>query len=721
MTAWTGPSDPETPQPVKRLSGTKPQGPAGRLFDPRMYVEGLRQLRVIGLLYLIITELATVLYCVAIATASHNTVGLYSWYRVTFSEFMPMLCLPLLFFVPLMALYLLRFNNRREACDFYHALPQTRTALTLSFAAAVVSYGFAGVLLGTLTALVGTALLGLIAGFTSSGVLAGVLFLLGAAVYLTGVIVLAMSVTGTIISNVAAAALIALTPRLMALFFTTTVSDLVPILPSRTMDTLFDFHLNPLSLTVSGVPFSSDAPTLFAGAAYAAVIGVLYLAAGVLLFRRRKSEVAGQSAPNRILQAVFRLTLTMLVCLIPCLMIVNQIYSRYRFMDSSFLFSLFCLYVVALMVYFLYELITTRKVKNLLRAVPALGILLLLNAGFIGGVAGARSIALSNVPRREEIRSVTFHTDICNLDEMGGYYGYLEALGMTKPIQDSEILDMVFQSLSDSVFQIKEYGDLYQQHASHSMYTVDIETTAGTLCRYLPFFSDEERVIYQKITSSDAYREAFVDLPKLSGNVSFQVYGLTGEQSREIYETLRREAPQVEFSLWNALLLRGENIEHLLTCKEDGTTVTSGFGVLTGLINGGNYYTNIPLTSLTPEATRLYMEYTGENHFDYIRKYDIEGGERLFVCGVGLTDAQGEACMVEFSLDRYDSEEAKTAGLAFLQTLLDRYEQQKGRPVDLDGPLYAVSIGSWLGSTEVLYVNADDLPPVILAEPEEVP
>ena len=89
------------------------------------------------------------------------------------------------------------------------------------------------------------------------------------------------------------------------------------------------------------------------------------------MFHRRRSEAAGQSAPSRLLQHIYRIVVTMVICIfIVCAMFSEMTAGILR--DEWFVFLVF--YLVAALVYFAYELITTKKWKNLLTALPGLGI-----------------------------------------------------------------------------------------------------------------------------------------------------------------------------------------------------------------------------------------------------------------------------------------------------------------------------------------------------------
>ena len=113
---------------------------------------------------------------------------------------------------------------------------------------------------------------------------------------------------------------------------------------------------------------------------YTAGLALLYLILGTFLFQKRKSETAGQSAPNRRLQAVYRIILVMAYCLPVCVWIVDSE------VTSISGFEVFVLYLIAVLIYFFYELLTTKKIKQTLRTAPGLLLVAACNGVLIFGM-----------------------------------------------------------------------------------------------------------------------------------------------------------------------------------------------------------------------------------------------------------------------------------------------------------------------------------------------
>ena len=90
----------------------------------------------------------------------------------------------------------------------------------------------------------------------------------------------------------------------------------------------------------------------------------------------------------------------MVICIfIVCVMFSEMTTGMMR--DEWFAFLV--LYLVAALVYFAYELITTKKWKNLLTALPGLGIVALLNVGILLGMHAVEKHIVAQRPAMQEI------------------------------------------------------------------------------------------------------------------------------------------------------------------------------------------------------------------------------------------------------------------------------------------------------------------------------
>lgn len=120
-----------------------------KLFDLKLYQEGLRQLKTAGIISLIISLLCTVILPTGeylSSKASYNEhlknhlIGQYTKYTLSVSDAHIYYALFFLVLTPLMIFLLFRFLLKRDHSDFYHALPHSRKCIYFSFSAAAFTW-----------------------------------------------------------------------------------------------------------------------------------------------------------------------------------------------------------------------------------------------------------------------------------------------------------------------------------------------------------------------------------------------------------------------------------------------------------------------------------------------------------------------------------------------------------------------------------------------------
>ena len=108
-------------------------------FDRALFKDAFRQLSVSGMIVLLVMCIQAVLLPVGKVIVSRDVVN-HGVESVFIYSLNPMVFLLFTVVTPLMAIGLFRFLSRRNECDFYHSIPQTRNCLFLSFSAAVLAW-----------------------------------------------------------------------------------------------------------------------------------------------------------------------------------------------------------------------------------------------------------------------------------------------------------------------------------------------------------------------------------------------------------------------------------------------------------------------------------------------------------------------------------------------------------------------------------------------------
>lgn len=367
------------------------------LFDTRLYREGLRQLCPIGIVQLAVYTVFSVL-SVMLSIRYLNSGG-----ENPFAAFF-MIVYPIIYVFPVLyTLYLFRFQMKRSTDDFYHSLPQTRVCLSLSFLAAVMSWYLAGLIVPAAVTCGAAALCGYavplwsIVSTVIGAAIAGLLAVAGA--------FLAAAISGRIFSALCATVMILFVPRLLLSSLVTTVLRCIAVLDLSTLN----WFLQDIHLLASFGSLTSQPAWL-----YSALLALLYLVLGIWAFCRRPAETAEKSAVSRGMQTLYRLTVSF-VC---CLPMIHGLYSELTQTSVQYDLSgafanvsetgLYILgYVFVIAVYFLFELITTRKAKNLLKAIPWLGVLAAMNIAVLTGMIAVTQTVFSYQPSTAQVESVS--------------------------------------------------------------------------------------------------------------------------------------------------------------------------------------------------------------------------------------------------------------------------------------------------------------------------
>ncbi len=407
----------------------------------------------------------------------------------------------LVVFAPLLVYIMFSFLNERRHSDFYHSLPQTRVCVYISMTLAILTWIFATIFLsiGVNTLLFSFAKAWRFSVWT---VLGNLFFFSALSLFMAGFMAVAMMLTGTVVSNLLIYAFIILFPTYVVVLFTEGLDEITNILPHGYPDggVLSLERFIPLSyFTGDSIQknFLADPGMLI----YSAVIGVLMFVLAGVLYRIRRSETAGRSAPSGLFQHIYRIAVTTaFALLIPFAVFldgVNEI--------------MLILAVFVVVVYILYELVTTRKIKKMVRSLPLLAIPFALALVFTGAVYGARAYVYSVTPEPNEVSSVV----VVSANQSN--YGYVNL--KDRELYDPEIIAYFTEALEQSI--AREKGEEGYPNDSFEKQTEVVEAAiclknGKILHRRLVFRSDawkavcltpEASAVYLKLPTLDMIHE----------------------------------------------------------------------------------------------------------------------------------------------------------------------------------------------------------------------
>ncbi len=504
-------------------------------FSLSLFWEGVRQCRTLGVLTLVILVLGAILDPLSILIYTSNSyettegvaIGQATIPSYNAWEINPFLILVAIL-VPVLALVLFRFLNNRSASDFYHALPHKRVSLYLSFAGAILFWLVLLVVVSTGVSTLTSLLLKNTFHLVYSTIIPFSLAILAMGILLLGGVLLAMSLTGTLFSNVLFSGILLFLPRTLYTVVRAVAIDNLPMLISSGSSNGFFRNSNNLVFETFASLFDiEDGASIYSvfspaksALLYTILLGLVYLALGCLAFRKRRSEAAGQAAPTRFFQHFYRILVTMSYCSI----ITALLYEEYSNGTSKLWFSAIVLYLIGILISCIYELITTKKFRNLLSTLPGLGIVALLNIALALGLHGVESSILSKRPATEEIESVSFLSTITENQMLQGttwfsYSNYVGLYSQDIPITDETVREKISYALNQNIEDWEKDGnDFYTKYWGNTgkTYTdvnVAIKTKTGTLYRCIYLDSDQLETIRQSLQKEEAYVNAWKTLP----------------------------------------------------------------------------------------------------------------------------------------------------------------------------------------------------------------
>lgn len=583
------------------------------VFSTKLYVDMLRQLRLWGILGLAVSLAFTILPILLDGSQASSLPQVNAIAPVLYVY---------IFIAPLFLVYTaFNFLTKRSASDHYHALPLTRTALFASVGAAVFTW------------LLGTVILTVTAAYLSYLVMAKPFtmthFLPVICAYGTGALLVAacamvgVSCTGTRFSAFIVTGLVLFFPRFITVVCSAAIASISPMLELNSVSIFYNVSLNiPVCSFLSlfdwlfGMPVSivSDEALLLSGNSilYTGVLALLYTLGAGFLFARRSSETAEKAAPGKVLQHVYRCLITM-----PLLIGLGAMLAIEREGGIN-IDLLWFVIITALIVYFGYELITTKHFRNLLGALYVLPIAAIVGIGVAyGGILGITQVEMLKAPSAEQITSVSI--------AFGGSYrsNYRDLAIRKVEFTDAEFKQIVADSLKETIayYQL----DPKARIPNHLSVELRINTTTGTLFRNVNITpADYERLIELRNQNED-FRKAVITLPELDEITAYSFYSadLTQSQLQEVYALYR-----AEFEEYIADLNKNGTLDAYIgqyqlgySFTDTNTMINGALAAnssiepdlyITGTKNGTSFDDFLPVNRLTPKTMYRLLNYINE-------------------------------------------------------------------------------------------------------------
>lgn len=658
-----------------------------RIFSPSLFREFMRQLRLPGLIFTAVMCIEAILMTAegVISSKGYDSFGnvIYSTISCNFMSVHPISVLTIYLVAPILVMCALSFVNRRNASDFYHSLCERRECVFISAFVAAASWIAISFLSGSAVAVISHAVFPGIFIFNYASAAVSAIVILSGSLFVASCVAIAMSFTGTVFNNIIMSGILVFLPQ--SVFFAVRIS-VIETLSIMTNKGLFGQSYN--------VPFAILEKMLFGDvlsvfdsiphAVYTLVFAIIYFIIAILLFKIRKSEFAGNSAVGKKMQAVCRVLVGTVFSLIPAAWIYMMANYNYT-IDTEDIFMVIVLYIIMIVAVGVYELIATRKFRNLISAAKSLIPIAIINAALIGCMFGVYYGVISFKPDSDDIKSVRIISN--SYDQ----YDYFAAMSDKIELDSKEIKQLVSSTLKSNIND--EINNTYYSDMAYC--TVAIKTGTGTHYRSLEFTQKQYAELLDEMNKSEDYQKLFLTLPKVNAsNIDFYYnYNsdiiLTDAQKTELYELLKKDIDGMNFSDSYALL----------TERMCGDCIIGRIEV-TVPVGTRNYNFYILISEFTPKASNYLISFINESAkdktdkladilsnfvFDYEKLYNDEADYGVDVCVYNVNNEDGTPYYGGIYNEHID-----------FKKLAELVRKNAGKAVTVDMPMMTVSCDQYV-------------------------
>ncbi len=617
------------------------------IFNKKLFVQAFLQLKIVGIVSVVCSSILTILVPVMYNIDHNNTeYGAY----IHSKDFMdiPSYFFPLIMVIfiltPLMCLLIFNFLTKRNGSDFYHSAPVKRRCIYLTFISAVICWAAIIIIWYTLV------LCTMFSFFADNlvmdipNILMYDLNVLISCILVAAVTGLACSVTGTLFSNFAMSVTILFVPRILITTFCYNIFSDNPLINHNCLPELLKISCNmPASVLFApaGLLYGhSYSDTVFMGfnfsTAYTFILAVIYIALGVYAFTKRPSETAGKSFSHKGLNFVFRLLVGYIISLIGITILYenykNNVY--YNIKVAYEIESVVTVFVFAVISMFVCEVINSRSLKKSLMAFATAPIVLVLDVItffvliFAGNVISDGRIDAKNTEYISfpNFYSYTYFSYSDEYYDMGSFSGtdllnsgytygmdfnYYENAISGVEITDPDIIAYVSDIYNTWCDKNQSSDDRFDFYDTYTL-EITYDDTFGNTSRLLNMTKRQYTELMKKLNESEVFSDVIKTTPDIDYATAVYCDGLTDTQAENLYETLRKDISKLSYSEWYDFL--GRNSENIYDLNYLNAIIVEKYS------NGKYICFTIPITSITPEAYKLYLKYYNSNNSEAVLK-----------------------------------------------------------------------------------------------------
>ncbi len=616
-----------------------------KFFNIKLYKDALKQLTTFSIVALIIMAIISILIPISqyISYSSEyhvNSKIVYSALETnSFYIFYPLIIAPIL------ALILFRFLNNRNSSDIYHSIPHSRLCIYVSYLAALFTIVFTLITFTTIISIIAYSLLSHTVTFSVTQIIVYSFNIFIACILVISTTALACSITGTLFANISFTIIILFLPRFFIYVFISLLSDSIPNIIGSAIPILsprYNLLLSTFGTSFNSANYGNVLLDFAAPSIYTILLSIIIIMLGIICFKKRKSETAGNTTNSKLLQMFSTITIGFTISLIPIGIIYNYIihknikittdesYYYKETLETKEIFALAIIYMAALLVMFIYELIASKKLKTALKSLIYMPIVFILNVIFLGTLVFNFHHIIDNAPDAFDVSYVQFQAFDIYDTKYYHYYAdddakpifyqnYFNIRATNIEITNPEIVELLCDSN-------KEYLRLYDSYLNGGTYKYYNYTYSfgyiGDSDKDSLYYSDglmldvtfkdgilgSRRTVYLKaekynyllsLLEDSAYADIYTTLPDFNDLVSYEVVykndpiNLSKKEYKAIFDAIGEDIKDMSINDFISKLYENSPNRHTyfsFSCLVDGVYCEG----------------RIPIdTSTTPKANKL--------------------------------------------------------------------------------------------------------------------
>lgn len=502
-----------------------------KFINKNLYIEGLHQLKNPFIITLVIMFSSSILFPILYLSDYYSDYSYFSYYYDNIFRYNYFLAIIPYICAPIFAFLIYSFLFKRKSSDFYHSLSFKRTTLFVSFTASAATMLTVLVLISTLTTFITIDLFLLIKtngiinslivedSFYSS-IIPTALNLIAASMLTVSGIAIGCAVSGRFFSALVTAAIILFCPRIFIGLIISAFKSTNYIIDNN----YFNIPLGNDYNALTGA-FLNDYSE-YKSVIYSLILALIYFVIAAIIFNKRKSETAANMSMSKVPQAIVRIVFSMIFCIPATLTFYTD-----RFTDNKS--TCLILWFFGIIAYFLFEIITQRSVKTLLRALIQFVFVIILNIAILGGLyLGEYAVEAYN-PDEKSLQSVkiaerSYYSDYFDffIPEPEYYYDDEDNYQNYQNIENYEIKnDKIEKILCEALKTTEEYSDYYSSYDYE--FTVCFKDNNGSVkYRNVALTQTEMNNLCYELAKDNGFFKAATTFPKEASTVDIDYVAL---------------------------------------------------------------------------------------------------------------------------------------------------------------------------------------------------